>query len=122
MKDIAGQVFFKVDGSQYSVAGSVTVSLGNTSKEALVGHTGVDGFKVLPKAPFIECQFRDFPDIDLNKVERLQGVTVTVELKGGKNGVLRDASQVNALELNTEDGTYTVRFEGKSGEWLTAQD
>lgn len=118
MKDIAGLIYVKVNGTQYSAAGSFTVSLGNVSKEALVGHTGVDGFKVLPKVPFIEGPIRDFQDIDLNALESLKDVTVTVELTGGKVAVLRNADQVNALELNTETGEVNVRFEGKTGEWL----
>ena len=120
MKAIAGTVYFKVDGTQYSVAGPVTCSLGDTTREILVGHDGVHGVKEMPKVPFVEVQIRDFPDVDLNKVEKLKDVTITVELISGKVGTLREAWQVNGIELNSEDGTYTLRFEGKSGEWQVA--
>lgn len=120
MKDIAGIVYFKVDGEQYSVAGPVTLSLGDTTRETLVGHDGVHGFKVMPKPPFVEVQVRDFGEMDLNKIEKLSEVTVTVELSNGKVATIRDASQVNGIELNSEDGIFTLRFEGKTGEWLVA--
>lgn len=120
MKALAGTVFFKVDGTQYSVAGPVTASLGDTTRELLVGHDGVHGYKEMPKAPFIEVEIRDHPDLDLNVIEKLKDQTITVELINGKVGTLREAVQVNGLELNSEEGAFTVRFEGKSGEWLTA--
>lgn len=120
MKFLSGTVYFKVDGTQYDVAGPVNVSLGTTTRELLVGHDGIHGLKQMPKVAFVEVEVRDRPDLDLNKLEVLKDVTVTVELISGKVGVLREASQVNGLELNSEDGVFTLRFEGKSGEWLTA--
>ncbi len=117
---LSGTAYFKVDGVAYSIAGSITISLGNTQRESLVGHDGYHGIKEMPAVPSMEVQFRDFSNIDLNVLERATDVTVTAELISGKVGILRNATQVNKLELNSEDGTYTVRFEGPKGEWITA--
>lgn len=119
MAKVAGAAFFKVDGVQYSLRGNLNVSLGNVERESVVGMDQYHGIKEMPKASFIECDLTDQPDIDLNTLESLTDATVTVELINGKVGVLRNASQVNALELNVNDGQMTVRFEGPKGEWTS---
>lgn len=119
MAKVAGAAFFKVDGVQYSLRGNLTVSLGNVERESVVGMDQYHGIKEIPSASFIECDLTDQPDIDLNTLEALSDVTVTAELINGKVGVLRNASQINKLELNVNDGQTTVRFEGPKGEWIS---
>lgn len=118
MAKVAGTAFFKVDGVQYNLRGNVTLSLGNVSRESMVGLDGYHGIKEVPVASFIEVELTDQPEIDLNVLNELSDVTVQVELINGKLGILRNAEQVNDLELSVDEGTFTVRFEGPKGEWL----
>lgn len=119
MAKVAGTAFFKVDGTQYSLRGNMNVSLGNVERESVVGMDQYHGIKEIPKAGFIECDLTDHPDVDINTLNQLEDVTVTVELINGKTGVLRNAAQVTPIELNVVDGQMKVRFEGPKGEWIS---
>lgn len=119
MAKVAGTAYINIDGVQYPLRGNLTVSLGTAHRESVVGQDGYHGIKEIPEAGSIECELTDQPTLDLNVLENLTGVTVTVELINGKVGTLYNATQVNHISLNTEDGKYTVKFEGNSGRWQT---
>lgn len=118
MAKIAGTAFFKVDGVQYSLRGNFKISLGSVERESVVGMDQYHGIKEMPHAASIECDLTDNPDIDINVLESLTNVTVTAELINEKVAVLRNASQVNKLDLDVGEGQMTVKFEGPSGEWI----
>lgn len=120
MAKVAGTCFIKVDGTQYNLRGNMTVSLGESQRESVVGIDQYHGIKEMPRPSFIECDITDTADLDIRVLENLDNVTVNVELINGKVGVLSQATQVNAVELTAEDGKMTVRFEGPSGRWLPA--
>jgi len=103
MAKIAGTAYFTIDGQRYSLKGNMTVALGARERETVVGLDNIHGFKEMPAAAFIECDVTDKPDF---------------ELINGKVGVLRNAWQVNNIELNVDEGELTVRFEGPKGEWI----
>lgn len=120
MAKIAGICYFKINGTQYSLRGGITISLSKEQGESVVGVDKYHGVKVMPKAAYIQCDLTDDnTDVDLNILNSLSDVTVTVELINGKTAVLRNATQVNPIELNPEESQYTVRFEGPEGEWLS---
>lgn len=120
MAKVAGTAFFSIDGVQYSLRGNLKMSLGNVQRSSVVGEDGYHGIKEEPAAAYIECELTDQPTIDLNVLNSLDNVTVTGELINGKSGILRNASQVNKLELDAPEGKYTIRFEGPKGEWFTS--
>ena len=109
---IAGVAFLKVDGQQFILEGTLTVSPGSVSREGLVGLSGVAGYKEMPRIPFIEGSFFTTPDLSIKSVENITNATVTAELANGKTYVLRNAWSQEALEINAADGTFTQRFEG----------
>ncbi len=120
MAKVAGTCYFKVNGTQYSLNGNMTISLGAFEREPVVGLDRFHGIKEKPRASFIECDITDMADLDLKVLENLENVTVTVELINGKTAVLRNAYQTNALELKAEDGVLTAKFQAPEGEWLAA--
>jgi len=115
---VAGTAYFKIDGVQYMLRGNMKISLGSFERESVVGQDGYHGIKETPQASFIECDITDQANLDLNVLEQLSNVTVTAELINGKVAVLRNAYQINKLELDAGEGQITVRFEGPKGEWL----
>lgn len=117
---MAGTCFFKIDGTQYNLRGNMKISIGNVKRESVVGLDQYHGTKEIPEASSIECELTDQPEIDLNVLEQLQNKTITVELINGKVATLRNATQVNHLELTAEDGKMTVKFEAPKGEWQVA--
>ena len=116
---VGGAAFIKVNGVQYKLRGGMTCGIGNVSRESVIGADSYHGFKEIPTVSFVECDITDTDGVDINELEKLEGATVTVELSNGKVAVLRDAVQINKLELNVADGQYTVRFEGPRGEWIS---
>jgi hypothetical protein len=118
MARIAGITYINVDGVPLELKGSINVAPGSFSRESVVGLDGVHGYKEIPIVPFVECTITDSAGIDLNAIEKLANVTVTVELANGKTAVVNQATQVNQLENNPEEAEVTVRFEGTSGAWL----
>lgn len=118
MARIAGITYINVDGVPLELKGSINVAPGSTSRESIVGLDGVQGYKEIPVVPFVECTITDSANVDLNAIEKLANVTVTVELANGKTAVVNQAAQMNQLENNPEEGEVTVRFEGTSGSWL----
>lgn len=119
MSKVAGTCFFKIDGQQYNLRGNMKVSIGNVKRESVMGLDQYHGIKEIPEASSIECELTHQPEIDLNVLEQLQNVTVTVELINGAVATLRNANQMNHIDLTAEDGKMTVKFEGPKGEWQT---
>lgn len=121
MAKVAGTCYFKVNGVQYSLRGNMQISLGSFHRESVNGLDGYHGFKEVPEQGSIECDLTHQPSIDLNVLEALSDVTVTVELINGAVATLNNAAQMNKLSLNAEDGKFTVKFEGPSGTWQVQQ-
>ena len=120
MSKVAGTCFIKVNGTQYSLRANMNISIGDNEKESVVGLDRYHGIKEKPRASFIECDITDSADLDIKVLENLTDATVTVELINGKVAVLREATQVKAIELNAEDGQMGIRFEAPRGEWIAA--
>jgi len=120
MAKVAGTCFLKVNGEQYSLRGNMTISLGGYERSSVSGLDQYHGVIEKPRASFIQADITDTDGLDLKVLENLNNVTVTVELINGKVAILRQATQISALELKADDGTISVRFEGPEGEWLAA--
>lgn len=114
---VGGTCQFLVDGTQYALRGNLKVSLGDVKRESVVGADGFHGIKEIPVASYIEAQVSDLAGLDIDTVQSLKNVTVNVKLNNGKTGVLSNASQMNQVELDAVDGSYTIRFEGSTGQW-----
>lgn len=115
MSRIAGTCYIKVDGAQYTLAGSLTVSIDSVTREGLAGLSGVAGYKESPRVPYIEGEFYATEDVSIPALQAITDATVTAELANGKTYVLRNAWRAGALELNAAEGTFTLRFEGMAG-------
>jgi uncharacterized protein YlzI (FlbEa/FlbD family) len=117
-KRLAGTAYFKIDGNQYSLGGSLTVSIDGTEREGKAGLSGVAGFSEKPRVPFIEGEFFLTETLSLPEIEAITDTTVTAELANGKTYLLREAWSAGAREANAAEGTVEIRFEGMSGDEL----
>ena len=118
MAKIAGTASFTVNGKKYLLRGNLSIGFNDKQRESIMGLDGYHGIKETSIPAFIECDLTDTSDLDLNLISNLADVTVNFMLINGKSGVLRNAYQINQISLNAEDGLFTVRFEGPTGEWL----
>lgn len=115
---VGGRAKLLINGVQYPLRGNLTIMLGNVSRESVVGIDQYHGVKETPQASYIEMDITDLGDLDIQTVQDLVDCTINVELDNGKQAVLRNAAQVNSLELDAVEGQYSARFEGPTGQWL----
>jgi hypothetical protein len=115
---IAGIAYLKVDGKQYPLRGSFTVSPSKTERTGIAGQDFVHGFTEMPRVPFIEGDISLVPELSIDTLDAIVNATVTAELANGHVYVLSEAWTKSAFELNTHDGQTRVRFEGTTCEEL----
>jgi hypothetical protein len=118
MAIVAGQCYLKINGNQYNLREGLNLSLDKEEGESIVGQDQYHGIMIKPKVCFIEGVITDTFELNIKEFSAFRDVTVTVELANGKTGMLRQANQIKALELETETGKIAFRFEGPDGEWL----
>jgi hypothetical protein len=113
---VAGRLFFKIDGQQYSVKAGITYNLGRPKRESMSDAEFNHYFKETAQVPSISGELIDKGDVDLAAFLELDGVTITAELANGKTIVLRNAWQTAEGETNTEESTVSFKFDGESAE------
>lgn len=115
---IGGRARVIINGTQYPLKGDLTIMSGSTTRTSVVGIDGYHGVSETPAASWMEFTLSDLPTIDIANIQDLVDATITIQLDNGKQAVLRNAAQVNAIELSQQDGQYAVRFEGPSLVWI----
>ena len=114
-----GTIVFKIDGTQYALAGDFTLNPGVKRKEELIGPDGSIAFKESFQAAVLEGTIRDRADLDVKKLLALEDVTVTAELANGKAWVLANATQTGEGSLDSAEGAIQVRFAAERAEELS---
>jgi hypothetical protein len=115
---VAGIAFLKVDGGILPVRGNFTVSPSALERTMIAGQDYVHGYQELPRVPWIEADITSDPIVSMEDLEAMVEVTVTAELANGHVYVLKEAACKSALENNTRDGQFRVRWEGTTCEEL----
>lgn len=113
-KRIAGIAYVKVDGRQYPLRGSFTVSPSPTERNGIAGQDYVHGYSEMPRVPYIEGDISTTQEVSEEMLSAIEDATITAELANGKVYVLRNAWTKSAHEINTKDGQIRVRWEGLS--------
>ena len=115
---IGGRAKIFINGTQYPVKGDVTVMGGSTTRTSVVGVDAYHGVSETPAASWVEFTLSKFPGNDIAILQDLTDATINVTFDNGDQAVLRQAAQVNAIELNQAEGSYQCRFEGPSCVWI----
>lgn len=115
MGRIAGTTYFKVDGTQLSLTGGIEVPLNQAVKESIVGLDGSNDYKETTRAPYIKGTFKVPKDFPISKLAAGDDMTCTTELANGLVYVLKGAWLEGEANLNAEDGTADLQFNGKEG-------
>lgn len=111
---ISGKGSLRVDGKVYNCS-SITPRLGSETREAVVGFSGVAGYKVTPVAPGLTATVIVTPDVSVATLQATTNKTVEVQMADGRAYVFEGATQKNQLEHSAEDGTTDVEFDAFSG-------
>lgn len=111
---IAGIAFLKVDGEQFPLRGSFTITPSVIERAGIAGQDYIHGYSELPRVPSIEGDVSTIPELSIEAFEAMTNVTVTAELANNSVYVLREGWCVAALAINARDGMVRVKFEGIS--------
>jgi hypothetical protein len=111
---IAGSLSATIDGKAYNVSGEATYRPSGDKRETLTGQDGVHGFSAMPQPGKIAFKGRDASTVSIGALSNAFDATVVLSLANGKVVIGRNMWRVGeaAIEVNTEDGTFAVEFEG----------
>lgn len=117
---VGGIVNLQAGGVRLKVKGPPTYNLGVPKRETVVGADGVHGHSEKPQPPFIEAECTDDPALDLKALAAMTNVTVTMACANGKTILLHQAVQTGECTVNTEEGSFSVRFDGVQAEEIAS--
>jgi hypothetical protein len=107
----AGTASLSIDGVPYDITN--TAYFANVVKrETLKGQNAIHGFKEMPEAPYISGTIRDAATLSLAALNAMRNVTVTLTLANGKTVSGDGMWSTDLEEVETEEGTFKVKFEG----------
>ena len=112
MAAIAGILYLKVDGRQYSLRGSVNISPHSRTNTPVTGQDGFHGHIEREVAPTIEAEISDRGDLSIMALQSITAATITAELVNGKTYILNEACFEGPAVLNGTEGNLTVKFFG----------
>lgn len=108
----SGMAFVALNGQTYRVVGELTWDPGQVDRETQKGMDGIHGKKLTPRVPFMSMVFRDSSDLKVADINTIDGGTIFAQLISGKTVTGSGLWQVGPTEVNSEEGTFTARFEG----------
>jgi hypothetical protein len=111
----SGEATLAVQGTTQRLAGEFTYDCGATDRETQKGQDGIHGQKKMPRVPFISYTGRNSADLDVAGLNDLDDADLFCQLVNGKTVTGRGMWQVGPTEVNTEEGTFSIRFEGGTG-------
>lgn len=113
---VAGICYFKVDGEQLELKGSLECPLTDLQRETVMGTAGVAGYKETARMPYVKGTFIFLPAFPLEKLNGTN-LTITVELANGKVYTLSGAYLVGEPAVKAEEGEVELEFNGVKGIW-----
>lgn len=110
---LAGVASVTVDGTANSISGEGTYRPSVAKRETLMGQDGYHGYSEMPQAGKISWKGRDSGAINIAALNNASNASVVLILANGKTIIGRNMARVgDPIEVNTEDGTFSVEFEG----------
>jgi hypothetical protein len=109
---LAGIAYVTADGQTYMLAGELAYKTSKVSRETLIGQDGVHGYSEKPVAGMISGTFRDAGGLTVADFNAMTNVTVVAELANGKTIVGRNMWTTEDQEVNTNEASFPVKWEG----------
>ena len=109
---LAGTATVTIDGVSVMVEGGFKYSTTTRERSSLSGMDGVHGYKEIHTPAYIEMTIRD-GGLSLEDFNDQVDVTVSAQLANGKTVVGSNMWLVGKPEVNSEEATFTARFEGR---------
>ncbi len=112
---LAGTAYVTVNGITIMVAGDFKYSPADFKRESLIGMDGVHGYKESYTTPYISCKVRDSGGTSVKDFNNQTNVSLVVELANGKTIIGSGMWTVETQEVDSNEATFDVRWEGMSG-------
>lgn len=109
---LAGTAYVTVDGVSVMVVGQFKYRPSKVERSTLTGMDSVHGYKEKPLAGYISCQLRDGGGTSVLNFNEQTNVNVVAELANGKTIIGRGLWTTGAQEVESEEATFDVRWEG----------
>ncbi len=110
---LAGVASVTINSEAWDAVGDVTYQPSGFTRETLKGQTAVEGYSEMPAAGSISMSLRDRGDGAVAALSDLSNASVIVQAANGKTiygyGMWRVGEPP---EVKTQDGTFTIKFEG----------
>jgi hypothetical protein len=116
---LAGVASVTIDGDAWDVVGDLEYSPQPVTRETLKGQTAVEGYSEMPNQCYMSMRLRDRADEPVYNLNTKTNSTVIAQLANGKTVYGYNMWQVGEIGVNTQEGTFTVRFEGLSVQEIT---
>ena len=110
---LAGTATVTLDGMSVNVAGTCRYLVCKKKRSTLKGMSGVHGYKEEHTQGFIEIEVRDSGSMGIADFDGYTNVTVVAILANGKTIIGENMWTVNEQEVDTNEATFTLRFEGR---------
>ncbi|MCO7594272.1 MULTISPECIES: phage tail tube protein [Pseudomonas] len=112
-KKVAGTVYIKADGTQFTVTGGAEAPLSDKKRESVApGY-----FKEEDLVPYVAVTVVDDPDLPIAQIMAATDATVTVDFGNGRTYVLSGGYVVDEPAAKGDDGTIDLKWEGTKGVW-----
>jgi len=107
-----GIATLSIDGVAYDVVSEAQYLAAKVKRESLIGQSGVHGFSEMPQAQYISATIRDNGSLSTGSLNQLTDSVLVLTLANGKT-VYGDGMWNTEFEaVNTQEGTFSIRFEG----------
>ncbi len=116
----AGIATLAINGTSYDVVSDAAYLPNTVKRETLVGQSGVQGFSELPVAGTISATIRDNGSLTVGSFNQMRNVNVVLTLANGKTVYGDGLWCTENDEVKTQEGTFSVKFEGAFVQEITA--
>lgn len=110
----AGIATLTIDGVAYDVVSNLSYNAAAVKRETLVGQSGVQGYSEMPTAQYIQATIRDNGSLETGSLNKLTNSTLVLQLANGKTVYGDGMWNTDFDEVDTQEGTFKVRFDGPS--------
>lgn len=113
-QNTSGTAFFRINGVQFAIGGEMRLNVLTEKRTALVGMDGNVSPQVEFQSPMVECSVKDFANVDIVALTKMEAATITVEMANGTVWELSNAFYTGDGELDAREGNFQVRFNGST--------
>lgn len=108
---LAGIASIAIDGVAYDVKGDLNWSPSSIERKTLIGQSGIPGYSEMPIAGWVSGTLFDNGGITVGDFNEMTNVTIQIIQANGKQIVGTGMWSTEANEVQSEPGTFVVKFE-----------